>query len=578
MSGSFSIGRSGLAASQLGMNITGNNIANANTPGFSRQRVDLAPSANQLQGRLRIGNGVDVQGIRRLTDQALQQRLLASTSAESAASTNSSLLGGIEEIAGKLDAQGRLELNNEVNAFFDAWSSLGSNNPTTTRSTVVEQGSALASYLRTLRGQINSQTGTIDAQLSAAATSTDSLLREVARLNTQIVNAGSSAAASLQDQRDGVLAKLANLVDITTAPQDNGTVNVYVGSTMLVDAGTYRGVKIDTRTVGTEQVVVLATADNGEVIGAKGGRVAALLQQRGTSVQEALDRLDRLASELIHEVNRVYSQGSALTAVRSYTGATRVAAPDRPLAFNDPTNATFAALTHRPTSGAITLRVASDSSGTFNDVNIPIDLNGLTNAGTPGFADDTSLDDLAAAINALPNLSATITPEGQLRINAAAGHTLSIVSDTSGVLTSLGINTYFAGNDASDIAVRSDLAADPSTLSVRAIVGGIPTDNGVSNAIIGLRTKAIANLQGNTLLGDWSAYAQELGVQVASAETATDTANAVTENLTSQLNAVSGVSLDEEAINLVLFQTQYQASARYISVLQQMTDTLMRMV
>ena len=578
MSGSFSIGRSGLAASQLGMNITGNNIANANTPGFSRQRVDLAPSANQLQGRLRIGNGVDVQGIRRLTDQALQQRLLASTSAESAASTNSSLLGGMEQIAAKLDAQGRLQLNKEVNAFFDAWSSLGSNNPTTTRSTVVEQGSALASYLRTLRGQINSQTGTIDAQLSAAATSTDSLLREVARLNTQIASAGSSAAASLQDQRDGVLAKLANLVDITTAPQDNGTVNVYVGSTMLVDAGTYRGVKIDTRTVGTEQVVVLATADNGEVIGAKGGRVAALLQQRGTSVQEALDRLDRLASELIHEVNRVYSQGSALTAVRSYTGATRVAAPDRPLAFNDPTNATFAALTHRPTSGAITLRVASDSSGTFNDVNIPIDLNGLTNAGTPGFADDTSLDDLAAAINALPNLSATITPEGQLRINAAAGHTLSIVSDTSGVLTSLGINTYFAGNDASDIAVRSDLAADPSTLSVRAIVGGIPTDNGVSNAIIGLRTKAIANLQGNTLLGDWSAYAQELGVQVASAETASDTANAVTENLTSQLNAVSGVSLDEEAINLVLFQTQYQASARYISVLQQMTDTLMRMV
>lgn len=578
MSGSFSIGRSGLAASQLGMNITGNNIANANTPGFSRQRVDLAPSANQIQGRLRIGSGVDVQGIRRLTDQALQQRLLASTSAESAASTNSSLLGGMEDIAGKLDAQGRLELNNEVNAFFDAWSSLGSNNPTTTRSTVVARGSALASYLRTLRGQINSQTGTIDAQLSAAASSTDSLLREVARLNTQIVNAGSSAAASLQDQRDGVLAKLANLVDITTAPQDNGTVNVYVGSTMLVDAGTYRGVKIDTRTVGTEQVVVLATADNGEVIGAKGGRVGALLQQRGTSVQDALDRLDRLASELIHEVNRVYSQGSALTAVRSYTGATRVVAPDRPLAFNDPTNATFAALTHRPTSGAITLRVASDSTGTFNDVNIPIDLNGLTSTGTPGFADDTSLDDLAAAINALPNLSATITPEGQLRVNAAAGHTLSIVSDTSGVLTSLGINTYFAGNDATDIAVRGDLAADASTLSVRAIVGGIPTDNGVSNAIVGLRTKAIANLQGNTLLGDWSAYVQDLGVQVATAETASDTANAVTENLTSQLNAVAGVSLDEEAINLVLFQTQYQASARYISVLQQMTDTLLRMV
>lgn len=578
MSGSFSIGRSGLAASQLGMNITGNNIANANTPGFSRQRVDLAPSANQIQGRLRIGSGVDVQGIRRLTDQALQQRLLASTSAESAASTNSSLLSGMEDIAGKLDAQGRLELNNEVNAFFDDWSSLGSNNPTTTRSTVVARGSALASYLRTLRGQINSQTGTIDAQLSAAASSTDSLLREVARLNTQIVNAGSSAAASLQDQRDGVLAKLANLVDITTAPQDNGTVNVYVGSTMLVDAGTYRGVKIDTRTVGTEQVVVLATADNGEVIGAKGGRVGALLQQRGTSVQDALDRLDRLASELIHEVNRVYSQGSALTAVRSYTGATRVVAPDRPLAFNDPTNATFAALTHRPTSGAITLRVASDSTGTFNDVNIPIDLNGLTSTGTPGFADDTSLDDLAAAINALPNLSATITPEGQLRINAAAGHTLSIVSDTSGVLTSLGINTYFAGNDATDIAVRGDLDADASTLSVRAIVGGIPTDNGVSNAIVGLRTKAIANLQGNTLLGDWSAYVQDLGVQVATAETASDTANAVTENLTSQLNAVSGVSLDEEAINLVLFQTQYQASARYISVLQQMTDTLLRMV
>jgi flagellar hook-associated protein 1 FlgK len=580
LNGALSIGRTGLTASQLGLNVSGNNVANAATPGFTRQRMDLAPLSEQPWGRFRIGRGVDVQGIRRMADEGLQQRLLAATSSQGAADTNSGALADLANLIGTFDRNGNTALTAEFNRFFDAWSNLTTGTGgADTRGTVITRGSALAQSLRSLRSDIASRASNVEADLSAAVTNANGLLSQFATLNAQIVNAGASAAG-LIDQRDQVLAQLANLMDITPSTDANGSMSLYVGSTLLASDGTSRGIKLDINTDASgNRTVAISTQDNSESITPAAGRIGALLSQTtGTGAPAALARLDRVTGELIYQVNRAYSQGAPLTPVQRLSGVTEVAAPDRALAINDPANNTFASLTNRPTSGAITLRVRNDTTGQFSEVSIPIDLDGLTTTGAPGFTDDTSVNSLLASLNAVPNLSATLDSAGRLQINAGPGSSVSVTSDTSGILTTLGVNTYFIGTDAATINVRADVTANPALLNVRTIANGSAVDNGVSKIIAELRTKGLASLGGASILGDGSSVIQETGVQADAAATAGATAKAVADNLQAQRDAVSGVSLDEEAINLVLYQTQYQASARYITVVQDLTQTLLGLI
>jgi flagellar hook-associated protein 1 FlgK len=580
LNGALSIGRTGLTASQLGLNVAGNNVANAATPGFTRQRMDLAPLSEQPWGRFRIGRGVDVQGIRRMADEGLQQRLLAATSSQGAADTNSGALADLANLIGTFDRNGNTALTAEFNRFFDAWSNLTTGTGgADTRSTVITRGSALAQTLRSLRSDIASRATDVEADLSAAVTNANGLLNQFVTLNAQIVNAGPSAAG-LIDQRDQVLAQLANLMDITPSTDANGSMSLYVGSTLLASDGTSRGIKLDISTDSSgNRTVGISTQDNSEAVVPATGRIGALLSQTtGTGAPAALARLDRLTGELIHQVNRAYSQGAPLTPVQRLSGTTEVAAPDRALAINDPANNTFAGITNRPVSGAITLRVRNDTTGQFSEVSIPIDLDGLTSTGTAGFANDTTVNSLLASLNAVPNLSASLDSAGRLQITAGPGSSVSVTSDTSGILTTLGVNTYFTGTDAATINVRPDVVANPALLNVRTIANGSAVDNGVASVIAELRTKGLAALGGASILGDWSSVIQETGVQADAAATAGATAKAVADNLQAQRDAVSGVSLDEEAINLVLYQTQYQASARYISVVQDLTQTLLGLI
>jgi flagellar hook-associated protein 1 FlgK len=213
-----------------------------------------------------------------------------------------------------------------------------------------------------------------------------------------------------------------------------------------------------------------------------------------------------------------------------------------------------------------------------SDVNIPVDLDGLTSAGAPGFGDDTSMDDLRAALGAIPNLTATITPDGRLSISAAGGYSVGFTADTSGALTSLGINSFFTGTNAGNIDVRADLQGNPSLLNVRTVVNGSVVDNGAALAVKNLADKKVAGLGDATIGGAWGSAIQDIGVKARAARTTAEAQSAIRKSLEAQKAAVTGVSLDEEAINLVLYQTQYQASARYISVVQELTQTLLGLV
>jgi len=595
LSNALQIGRSALSASQLAIQVAGNNVANAATRGYSRQDVAMRSISDSRTGGNFIGRGVEVQTIRRQVDAALQQRLLGGVSAEAAATSDLQQLSSVEATLNELDNRG---LSSQIGAFFNSWSALA-NTPgdPASRMLVVQQGRTLAGFVRTIRSDLETQRTAIDRDLQSLATRVDSLLGEIAGANQSIVLAegGSGQANGLRDRRDALITELSQYVDVTTVEQPSGSLDVLVGSSPVVLAGTSRGLQFSTEAAGDKTIVKISTRDNAEQLTIRAGRIGSLLQQRGTLVDSTLESLDRITGQLIHQVNRAHSQGVGGQPYTSLTGDLSFAPGDVALALNDPLNTTTSRLAIKPQSGSFSVRIRDEITGDMRTATIRIDLDGLIAGAnpTPGTSTDTSLQDIANQISAIPNMSATITPNGQLKIEAAAGFSVSFGDDTSGVLATAGVNTYFTGTDASNIAVRASLVATPSLLATGNFVarntpGSLPgevtsfegdrNDNGIALLISGIRSKPIDALGNNTIDASWNETVQSIAVRAAAASTAADSATTVRESLDSQRSAIAGVSMDEEAINLLQYQRQYQASARYISVVDDLTQTLLGLI
>src|ERR1043166_7200447 len=121
LSSSLAIGRSALNASQVAMQVTGNNFANASTPGYSRQIVSFVPGGDQNGGSYFLGRGVNINGVRRSVDNALQSRLWNGYSHESSANVGQQFLTGVESIINELGDSG---LSDGFGRFFNSWSEL----------------------------------------------------------------------------------------------------------------------------------------------------------------------------------------------------------------------------------------------------------------------------------------------------------------------------------------------------------------------------------------------------------------------------------------------------------------------
>jgi flagellar hook-associated protein 1 FlgK len=581
LSSAFQIGRSALAASQLGIQVTGNNVANAATPGYSRQVLSLGPTQEGRFGNSLVGRGVDVLGVRRQTDNALQSRLWSSISSESRDSSDLSLLATVETSLRALDANNSLPAR--LNSFFSSWSNLA-DQPSVAgnRSLVVQSGRQAAAYMRDLRTSLTSQRDQIDQTLASNVNRANDLLGQVAALNTQIVvtEGGQGNAGSLRDQRDAIVTELAKFLDVTPIEQSNGNLDLLVGSTPIVLAGQSRGIELRIRTINGATEAAVVAKDNKEVIPITGGQVGSLLTQRTELVSDTITRLDEVATALIARVNRLHSQSSPSTPQNSFTGTRSIRTTDQGLAMNDPLNQSFANLPAplRPTSGSFIVTLRNTATGASQSTTINVDLDGITSTFTPGTANDTTVTSLTASINAVGNLSATVNASGQLQLTADTGYDITLSDDTSGVLANLGVNTFFTGSTAEDIAVRADLSQDPNLLATGRTTGGNPSANGGALAIAQLKTTAISELGGVTFNDSWDQAVQSIAVRTSAARTNAGAAKVVRENLDAQRSSLSGVSLDEEAINLLNSQRHYQASARFITVVDELTQTLLSLV
>lgn len=545
----FQIGMSALAAGQHAMNVAGNNMANAATAGYRRQRVGMIPTNGPAWlGIGRFGDGVRVGGVTRAIDMALLARLRHARADEAGHVTSSMRLGSIEGIFATTGEGG---VAGAVQAFLAGWGKAGeSPDDAAIRGVIVQQGVGLAHQLRTLRDQLVLERDEIDRSLQDGVNHAHALLEEIAELSGQIKAAESAggAAPALRDQRDLLVDELSTLIDLSVVDRPDGTLDLLVGSTPIMLSGASLGIEISqVNPVGGLSTIV----DQAPL--AAGGSLGALIARRADGVQSEIARLDTLARELIRAVNRIHVEGRGLHERTSMTAFLGVLDPTVPL--------TQLGLAPPVTAGTIKIQYTQAGSANPNVLLVQVD------------PSTDSLNQVAAAINtAVGAAVASVNGQNQLVMNAQPGWEFSVLEDPTGLFTAIEFGGFFTGVDASDIDVAAELVSDPSLLSMAQGEDA----SAVANKMVALQGATIAAF--NTTMGEWwLAGDAALAQRVNSATSAADAAGIVRLGLESQELALTGVSLDEEAMNLMSAQSQYEAAARYVSAMQEALDSLLRM-
>ena len=560
--GALNIGSSALAVSQTQIQTTGNNIANANTPGYTRQVAgQTALPTQQIHTGIFVGTGVDLTGIQRQIDQALESRLRGAASDGSAADSTQQWLGRVESTFNALSGN---DLSTQLSTFFNSWSNLA-NTPQNAglRQVVLSNGDTVAKTFQSLRGQLVNLSGDSGSQFKALAGQANDLAQRVADLNAQIViteGGTGGTSGTLRDQRDQTLRQLAQLVDVQTVEQPNGSVNVYVGSEPLVTNAQNRGIAVKQTIVdGLPAVSAVFKADGGTLNITSGqlGSLTSVQRQVGDTVA----KLDSQANALIFQLNKIHASGQGLQGATTFTATSAVTDPT--VALNNPKSG----LKFAPNNGSFVVHVKQTATGLVSSTLVQVDLSGQPT--------DTTLNSLKASLAGINGVNATIAG-GKLSIAAASpGVEISFSQDGSGALASLGINNFYTGSNARDIAVNQAVASQPSLLA--AAKNGAPGDNQTALAIAALEGQPVASLKGASLKDSYQALVNGIATSTAAAKTNAEASKSITDTLQAQRDALSGVSIDEEAVNLLKQQRAFQAAAKLITSVDDMMKTLLAM-
>jgi flagellar hook-associated protein 1 len=312
---------SALQTAQIGLQAVGNNIANANTDGYIRQRLIQTTPAPYRLGNVIIGQGVRAQGIVQQVDQALLERMWEAGSDLAAGSLRGQTLAEVETLLNDLNDGGLSDdLDKLNNSLHDL--SAEPNDPALRQFVLLTAESLATEINRTYVGARDYQTQ-LDANLNDVVDRINSLSNKIADLNLRITvleggNTLQSDATGLRDERYRTLEELSELVKINSQEQESGSVTVFIGGDFLVADTTVRELEVSKeRESNSGRVVFKETQAN---VAITGGRLKAMTEGRDTLLGGVIEGLDQLAKDLIREFNTVHSQGQGKLGYESLTG------------------------------------------------------------------------------------------------------------------------------------------------------------------------------------------------------------------------------------------------------------------
>jgi flagellar hook-associated protein 1 FlgK len=546
ISGLFNSGLSALTASQTALSVTSNNIANVNTQGYTRQDVVLDISNPVPTSAGFIGTGVTVSGITRSYDQFIQTQLLGQQQNQGRSTAMDQTWGQIEQVMNEAQGTG---LSTSLTDYFNAWQDVASN-PTSQSARIVllQKANMLVTTAQSMENSITATVDNTNTSITDAARQVNGLATDIAKLNEQIIQqeAGSTHSANdLRDQRQQKLNDLAKLVDFAVYEDNRGSVTVTVGMRNLVSGIRSNTLTSVTNTDGNQDLVLDGINITGSI---QKGQIGGLIDSLNNVQSSTLTDLRKLVASITQQINDLHTQGFDLN---GNAGGDFF----NPLQLATTTNSAGASIAATITNPALlTLdeyKITFDPTGTNYTV-----LNKQT--GLPLVPPVTGAYVSGATIS-LPGMDVVITDNGAFTVSSGDSFT---VSPLTNAISNFGV-----------------AVTDPLTIAAAQTTGGpgipIPGDNGMAFQIAALSDTAQTNLSNTTFSTYYNGIVSSVGSMKQNANDSLTFDNNLLSSLSSKRDSASGVSLDEEAANLIRFQRAYEAAARMISVADQLMQTLL---
>lgn len=610
---------SGIRASQVGLNITGQNIANAQTPGFSRQSIVQAAGEPMFTGSGYVGSGTRVDGIKRAYSSLLQAQFNASVSEAARAKSHAEGISQINAILGDVDRGA----SHSIDAFFAAVQQVtASPADLTARQSMLASAQTLTQRFRDLDISLTDQRRQINDRLEVAVKDVNSFARQIAVINARITNETASGRDpnDLLDQRDMLQHSLNQLVRTTSVANDDGSINIYLTSGVtLVSGGLTQDLAIEPNAMNpmAPLVGVKTGATALPLPGAAdfGGEIGGLILQRDDALTLAEAGVGRLARVIADTINARLRLGidlggagggdlfavaaPAAVASADNRGSASLAIEIIDVSALQPSDYRIA----RSADGYTVTRLSDGRQSNF--AGLPADLDGLrlTVQGQADIGDNflaSPARGAAATLQVALREPARIAAGFSLGVTPAQANSGSAVAslriDDAGFTQSDPVTVTFEtpqqvtiGSAAGPVSLAytagTPIAFNGWSLSLQGTVRagdafvvapltGAIGDNRNLLALSGLSAEAV--IDGASFTGAYAQLVAEFGVRGREADAASRANASLAETTASARNAVSGVSLEEEAMNMLRYQQAYQAAGKLLSVSNTLFDAILQ--
>ncbi len=615
MDSMLSIGLSALQAYTSSMATTSNNIANANTPGYARERTNLtAVTGTNTSVIGGTGGGVQIQNVQRIVDNFYQTQLIVDSGNFGRISTLSSYASQVDSWLSSSTSG----LSQPMQTFFNDLNTL-SQSPTSSaaRQAVMTDAQGLVSSFNNLQSNLTGMETQVNAAVGDTVNQINQYAQQLAGINEQIAaqtGPGGQPPNALLDQQQQVLQQLSGVVGISTVTNSNGTVNVFLGTgqSLVVDGTSNTlGVQTDQYGQGPDITLTIGATTQDITQQVSGGQLGGELDFKREVLDPAIDQVGLMAVGITNAVNTQqglgmdqYGQlGQALftTPLAASTGSTQnTGNADLTVTVADPSqlDASDYTLSYDGTNWNLTDQLTGattvmSGTGTAADPLIGDGLSIVINSGSANAGDSYLVQPTKFAAGTIgmattdPARIATASPlqTGGASTNTGSGTisaaTITDVTDpnllTTSVITFLSPTTYsidggpaqayVSGQPIAGAGWQVTVSGVPDTNDTFTISAnnGTSTDNTNAVALAGILNQKIFNGGTNSLASANSVLVSGVGAQAATAKAQLTAITAQQAQDQAAQQSVSGVNLDEEAASLTQFQQAYQAAAQIIS-------------
>lgn len=600
------IGYSALNAAQIGIDTTGHNISNAETEGYTRQRVVTAAAYPISIDPGQRGNGAQITEITRVFDKFVFNRYTTSAQNKEYSDT---LKKNLEELSTYFPDIDDIGIKNDMQNYFDMWQSLA-NNPgnNSLQVALAQQAQTLSQHVVETRSQIAGLQGSLNEQIKVNIDEVNRIAEQIAGLNKSINEeeaGGINNANDLRDQRNKLEMTLSKLIgakvlvgqiesrndiDSNIAIED-GSYTIQVGGFNLVDGHTFHPIGVDTLGNQNGYNDLYYERQDGVKIpfasNITGGKVGAMLELRGSIIgdngefqdgflQETMNNLDTFARGMIESTNNLYAQ-SATTSMRTNTlsfGATDAL-------MNSDENfstGTFDVVVYDIDGNEVGRRsITIDDTTVMEDS--PLTANSIIGQ-MRALADDNNDNN---ALNDIDDMLDAGFASNVFQINfpssfASQGYTFAIEDHGTNFAGATGVNRFFDGDDAKTIDLNTNLKNDPTL--IKGHKSPVNGDNQTALDMVELQFSSVmfkngTNTSSDTLYGYFDTLVTKVGTKTNSAILSNESITAQYNAVKQEYDSVSKVSIDEELANLIRYQTSYGAAAKIITTIDQMMTTLL---